>query len=629
MCICAFTPPASAEITKPSNQLVTQAKVRNLAHDPYWIALMHYHSSTRFGVTNLVSEIRSADFFLSQNGATDSFAELTATLDAFFDEPGDNPDEHAQCKFVARYNWLRKTLDWSGLMPPEVTCRNYDLWSMQGKVESLSLVFATGYLSNPASFYGHILLKFNSSASTFSSDYLDQSINFGAIVPPNENGAIYVFKGLFGGYDATFSNAQFYRINHTYAEGELRDLWEYRLNLDDDQVRQIVAHSWELLGKKFKYYFLKENCAYRMGELLEVVVKQPVLPKELPWAMPATVFNRIDSIRSNGVPLVQSVKLIPSRLNRYYAKYSRLSDRQKSAAGLLAAGTTQFDNSGFVELGDQEKVAITDTLLDYVEFRLVGDKGNPNLKTLKQRLLVERIKLPSEPKQTKEPIQQFPGSSPPHDGPLPGMIRLGAVHNANLGSGTYFQVRPAYFDVLEPDSGRVPNSHLTMFDLSAVYLDHQFSIRNLDLVNIENFNVAKTPLPGDGGLAWKFRTGFRSVDLGCTNCLVFNMTGGLGKSYEISEDVVAYGMVDLSVQSGHHGPPLMGLDPQVGLVVTPRPFWKFRLSVGQTYYLDSQLRDVRLLRWENRFGINRNWDVRINLEQNRARELQMAISTYW
>ncbi len=590
---------------------------------------MHYQRSKRFGDTNLVSEISSADFFISPNGPTDSLAELEATLKAFFDEPGDVPDEHAQCKFVARYNWLRKTLDWSGHLPPQITCKNYDAWSMQGKVESLSLIFATGYLSNPASFYGHILLKFNSSRSTVANDYLDQSINFGAIVPQNENGLIYIFKGLFGGYDATFSNAQFYRINHTYAESELRDLWEYRLNLDEDQVKQIVDHSWELLGKNFKYYFAKKNCAYRMGELLELVVERPILPDELPWAMPGTIFNRIELMQTNGAPLVQNVSLIPSRLNSYHSSFSLLSDEQKSIAKKLSVRELNFDDPTYSALSAQDRVPIIDTLLDYSEFRLVGDKSNSDLKEMKRRMLVERIKLPSQDSNLGEPERTFPDSSPPHKAPLPVMIRAAALHNSLLGRGTSFQFRPAYFDVLEPNAGRVPDSQLTMFDLNAVYLDGGISLRNLNLIDVESMSVGRTPLAGDGGYAWELLAGLRNKDAGCSRCLVLNTTAGIGKAYEIPYGLVVYGMSDIFAQSGYHGPPQYGIEPRLGVIATPRPFWKVQISAGQYRYFNTPVENRRHLRWENRFGTSRDWDIRINLEQNLARELQIAISTYW
>jgi len=49
-------------------------------------------------------------------------------------------------------------------------------------------------------------------------------------------------------------------------------MWEYELALSPDEVEQITAHTWELLRTRYAYYFFKQNCAYRMSELLGLVI---------------------------------------------------------------------------------------------------------------------------------------------------------------------------------------------------------------------------------------------------------------------------------------------------------------------------------------------------------------------
>ncbi len=589
---------------------------------------MHYRNKEHTNNTSLASEIVASDYFLSPVGATNSSDELAATLAAFFIEPGEYPDDHAQCRFVARYKWLRKSLDWEGLNPPSVICKRFNEWSMNGKVESLSLVFATGYLSNPASFYGHILLKFNTNRSVIPSDFLDESINFGAIVPSNENGVVYVLKGLFGGYDASFSNTRFYRLNHLYAESELRDMWEYELALSKEEVDQIVAHSWELLRTRFTYYFLKENCAYRMSELLELVIEQPLLPRDVPWAIPATIFNRIESFERNGIPLVRKVRLIPSRLNSYYEKYLALAPKQKILVKDLAFGSIDLESARYSELSETDKIAIIDTLLDYYEFRIVGDDKSLALKNSKRKILVERAGLPSQISLAAE-VPHLTNSSPPHKGPLPGMIRVGLLHNSQLGTGSELRLRPAYFDFLELDAGRIPNSYLTMFDLRTTYVNNRFKLRSLDLINIENMNVAQTPLPGDGGLAWEIKLGFESHYLRCRDCMTFSLIGGIGKATPITNNVMAYGMMDIFTQTKYQHSGTVGVTPRVGLIASPFAGWKSSFSLGQRRYINGSQQENRVIRWENRIGSKRDWDIRISYEEELAREVQVAVSTYW
>lgn len=614
---------AVAEPTADVADLIRQAEAKGLARQPYWLALIHSKQSGK------ASEIISPEFFLSPHGATNSADELAATIAAFFREPSENQDAHAQCRFPARYQWLRKMLNWNGLTPPSVTCKGFNEWFKSGHVDSLSLVFATGYLSNPASFYGHILLKFNTDRAVIENDLLDESINFGADVPNQENGLKYVLKGLFGGYEASFSNARFYQQNHMYAENELRDMWEYELALSKDEVDQIVAHSWEIMRVKFAYYFLKENCAYRMSELLELVIGQPLLPQRAPWAIPVTVFNRLESLQREGRPAVRKVRLIPSRLNSYHAKYAALTAAQKFLVKKIADEPLNFEQEAYVALPEKEKITITNTLLDYYEFRIVGDSKNMQFKQAKQISLVERGKLASQNSASIEDITTAANGSPPHVGSKPGMIRLSLLHNSYLGGGVELRFRPTYFDFLELDAGRIANSNLTMFDFKVVYANRLLKFRSLDLVNIETLNVAQTPLAGDGGWAWKIKFGFDSQDLSCKSCVTFNLTGGLGRAVQMTKEMTAYGMMDLFGQTPYLNFGTIGTVSRLGLIGTPVEGWKTNISLGEKTYINGSQANNRLVRWENRFGTKRDWDVRISYENQVARELQIGISTYW
>lgn len=370
-------PLAIAEPSADIEDLMRQAQEKGLANDPYWHALMHYRANAHAGDSGLLSEIISPDFFLSKRGPMDSSAELAATIAAFFQNPETDPNSHAQCRFVARYKWLRKSLDWRTAQPPPVACSQLDSWLLNGRIESLSLIFATGYLSNPASLYGHILLKFNTSRSISSTNLLDQSINFGAIVPANEIAVIYIFKGLFGGYEAGFSHDHFYRHNHMYAENELRDMWEYEISLTADEIDQIVSHSWELLGNKFVYYFLKENCAYRMAELLELVIKKPLLPSHVPWSIPASIFNHLMTLQRNGSPVVRNVRWIPSRQNRFYKKFSTLTAAQKNSAVALSAHSPNFDQHRIPVCPKRKKFPLLIRSSNIMNFVLLKTKQIP------------------------------------------------------------------------------------------------------------------------------------------------------------------------------------------------------------------------------------------------------------
>ena len=606
--------------------LLTQAHSKNIAQHPYWKALLHYRTANLD--TGIKSEVTSPDFFLAPHGAVNSESELEATLNAFFQAVSEAPDNHAQCRFIARYQWLRKVLDWGGAQPPQVNCLRYQTWIRQGHVNSASLIFATGYLSNPASFYGHILLKFNADRSVVTTNLLDETLNFGAIVPDAEHPLSYIVKGVFGLYDSAFSSTGFYRLNHTYAEEELRDMWEYELNLSPEELQQISAHSWELLQAKFDYYFFNQNCAYRMAELLSLVVDEPLLSPSLPWSVPVSVFDHLVTVQHHGKPLVRSVKRIPSRLNRYRDQYHQLNKNQQQIVGDYVTQKPTLAQTQFSTLGATEQIAIVDTLRDYYQFLLIVDNSNIDYKTRRRDLLIARASLPAMSTAMQEPVQRD-NVPPPHSGSPAGMVRLGALQNNKLGAGFSLQLRPTYFDMLQSDSGRLPNAHLSMFDLTATYFSNRWQVRQLNLVNIENLSVSDTPLPHDGGWAWRVKFGGVSAHLACDNCLVANVTGGIGKAVKIGDKIVAYAMLDGMIQSNYASNGTLATQPRLGILATPIEGWKSNLILSRRAYVNGTHSSALQAQWENRFGVARDWDVRLNYSYNVASEWQAALSTYW
>src|SRR5690606_4670816 len=93
-----------------------QAQAEALWLHPEWLKLGHYKSGAWPGAWR--SHTDDADFFLAANGAQDPIAEMQATLAAFA-APAELGDAHAQCRFVARLNWLRERLDLGELPQPD------------------------------------------------------------------------------------------------------------------------------------------------------------------------------------------------------------------------------------------------------------------------------------------------------------------------------------------------------------------------------------------------------------------------------------------------------------------------------------------------------------------------------
>lgn len=77
MALCACSPLLAAPT-------VPEARLQQLAADPYWIALGHYERGKLGGWRSYVDDER---FFLADNGESHPDAELAATLKALYASP--------------------------------------------------------------------------------------------------------------------------------------------------------------------------------------------------------------------------------------------------------------------------------------------------------------------------------------------------------------------------------------------------------------------------------------------------------------------------------------------------------------------------------------------------------------
>lgn len=605
--------------------LIRQSRTKNLAQDPYWNALVHYEK-TAFGLGALQSSISTNLFFLAPDGKINPQHELEETLRAFFNDATTDPDEHPQCRFVSRYEWLRSRLDWSKIEIKNQPCPGYKLWSFDKHIQSISLLFATGYLSNPASFFGHPLLKFNLPRTINSSDLLDTSLNYGALTPKHENPFIYAAKGLFGGYDAGLTHVHFFYNSHNYSETELRDMWEYELNFSPEQVEQIVSHTWELLGMKFSYFFLSDNCASRMAQLLEAVGQQQLLPRHVPYSIPYTVFDSLAYGHfANGQPLVKKVSLIPSRQNRLNKKYFSLTSIELKSVDAFIKNATPLAQTNYPQLSEDSKIKVIETLFDYSAFRLIKDETNEEFKKMKKNLLMERLQLPAKELES----DSAPLDLAPHFGQRPVLTRASYLWSEKFGSGLELRVRPAYYDFLSSDIGRLPYSALGIFDLSLNYLDQHLYLKEFNFIAIETLNPSLTGLPGDGGFAWKFKIGADNQDLACSACTVARLEGGLGQAFPITPSFLVYALVDGRVQSSIEGSGTLAVTPTAAALIHFSKSWSTYLSTAVRNYLNGSKSTEPLIQIENRFGQERNWDLRLGCYYHVDHQTKFSYSYYW
>jgi Domain of unknown function (DUF4105) len=607
---------------------VSQQQLQALSRHPTWLKLGHYQRDAS-AASGWRSAIHGEDFFLGTQGRVDPLVELTATLQAFALEKSADSDEHAQCRYPARWNWLRLQL---GSTEPgldrRMSCPGLSAWTRSNSVSSVSIVFATGFLANPASFYGHTLLKFNFRGDQRESRLMDVSVNYGAIVGNNEGILTYVVKSVLGGYDGGFSHISFYFHNHNYGDVELRDLWEYQLRLPKDALDRVVHHAWEVLGKRYTYHFFRENCAYRMAELLEVVDGLKVIPQTWPWIIPQELIEHIGAARHEGQPLLADVIYHPSRQSRYYAKYGRLVPSEVDALESFAASPPAERAAVLGTLSVPSQQAVLDTAIDYYQY--IGapiDKAARSIREDYTRALSMRYQLPPAAVAAEPPT--LPPLSP-HLSRRLGWVQVAAVANRVAGDSIDLRIRPAYYDALDSEAGHVGNSLLTMGDLQFSVRRGRIEFRRLDLLGIESVNPGRTPLKGDGGAAYKLHFGAEPLQVGCSDrCTVVRLQGDYGYGNALASGLFAAGYLGGALQTRRAGEGLGFVRGSVDLIYRLGDKLGLRASLEARLPVGSELSKYSVASVEGRWRIESNTDVRLAFERNRATRVGLGLGTYW
>lgn len=599
----------------------------HLAQSATWHKLMLYESDNQ-SFSGVRSAIHSPEFFLAKDGDINPEAELEATITALTSpsQTGQN-DQHPKCRFPARLIWLREVLSKKNEQLQPISCPEFSAWSDLEKLESISLVFANGFLENPASYFGHTFLKFNRQENIEASNLSDTTLNFGAILDKKDDPITYIFKGITGGYDGGFSPIEFYFHTSTYGEKELRDLWEYRLNLPKPAVQMIAAHAWEVMQKKYVYYFFKKNCAYRIAELIQIIDNIPALSEKTPWLIPQKMVQHLAKIQYKSKPLVSNIIYHPSRQSRLYEKFSNLTREEISLLRNLQHTTTTLNNPELNELPLERKQAIVDTLIDYHQFSATKKQGKSNNKKtspLYLSALAARLALP-------EGIPSIASrqNTSPDQGRPPSWIQIEVASTSGRGQNQNLRLRPAYYDNLDASSAQVKNGALSMGDIQISHQKGKYSLRQFDLIAIDSVNPAVTGLPGDQGFGWKLKAGLEPAYPSCQDCTISRLQGDIGLGLQLSPtwffSAYSGGGIQESYQS--YGNAFARVSST--LLIRPTESLSMRARLEWRKSITSNLATERISSIESRLALGANKDLRLLWEHDNRQRLGLGIGHYW
>jgi hypothetical protein len=532
--------------------LLLRAQAMQLHEDPQWLALGHYRR-TMFG--DWVSDADDPDFFLATTGQHDPEAELSATLEAF-SEPG-NGDQHARCRFPARYHWLKSRLDFGASTFSDKDCKAFSEWAETLNAHSVSLIFPASYLNSPSSMFGHTFLRLDRENQGGDAHLLAYTINYAADVNMADNELFYAYRGLFGGYPGVISVQPFYEKVQEYSDFENRDIWEYALDLSPAETAQLTRHVWEIRPVRFDYFFIGENCSYRVLSLLDVVRPSLGLREQFPYrSIPS------DTVRAIvGAGLVKSVNYRASAATVLNEHSRQLTIGQRRLARRLANGEISFESDELESLSATERAAVLETAYKSLRYRTLADKlPRDSIAALSYKLLLARSRIDA-PSPLKPPERPAVRDDEGHE-PWRADLGFGFLEHTAFGS---LRLRSAYHDLTDPLPGYRLGAQIKFLDASFRYYEHnRFQVEAVDVINIASL----TPRTGFiNPLSWTIGLGARRKLLESSRPLVGYLDGGLGLSYDVGNGMI-FGLVDATLETGEalRSGVDIGLGPRIGLL---------------------------------------------------------------
>ena len=565
---------------------VTEYKIKahqlKLSNDRYWKLLLH--------IVDGVSEIDDSEFFFAPDGKINVEHELDATLDAFFNESIFD-DNSSACKFPARKTWLKEKLNINNF--PEVSCKEYNKILKRLNPKSATLVFPSAHINSPASMFGHTFIRIN---SAYKSRLLSYAINYAADADPNKtNGVIFAIKGLFGGYYGLYSLLPYYEKLKEYRDTEQRDIWEYNLNLNEEEVLKMVRHIWELNGTHSYYYFFTENCSYNMLWLLEVA--RPSIHLREYFSYDVIPLETVHAAKLEN--LITDVHYRPSK-RTILLKYEKLIDEKyiHMPRELVDSKITLADIVENNDIQMQQKMYILESAIEFLEYSFSkNDMTKDQYLELFHNITKARaslgsgktldIKVPKDPAKGNRAVRISAG--------------FGYRENNYLG---FLGIRPAYHDLEDSGYGFLRGTQIEFSNIELSYTKNNLKVEEATILSI--VSIAQRSEFFD---SFSWRTKFAWDNNFINDKTNFIATLGAGYSWG-NELAYIYVMADPLIYSSDKQ--VAGIGSSLGLVIDKYSYMNTNIEFTRRWYDTGDKQWI--VKFSQGFRLSQNFQLKLKYD---------------
>lgn len=529
-----------------------------------WQRILHFEG----GHSAVVTE----SFFVSKQGPRDPAQEFTSSVKLLESQTEVSPEgEVFSCRFPLRARFIRAAL---GRKFPELKCPSFEGWKEKFSTMRVDLIFASSFLGNPASSFGHTLFRFvrRGADGKPRHDLLSYGVSYGANIT-TEQALLYAFNGTFGIFMGYYSVAPYYEKLREYNYIDNRDLWEYELNLTQEQIDKMVEHLWEILPTQMRYYFFSRNCSYQLLAFLEAVDARFELVSQLPaYVIPLDtirILNNSGLVKKFGLRISQEKSILEKwrqldPISRYQVALAREQQRLK---------------------GDESMAALE--LLSAVNLVSIHkDSENAALQKFQDEVLENRKRFPPAASYSSPVQEQTEG--PQHYSQqhalLGGFVAMPGANAGLLG----FRGVEKYW--LESRLDREQLSELVLVDFRLrVGGPSRIALAQMDLIRASTMVPANIFFPH---MAWRMELGAQERSTStCEHCLVGRFGAELGKNWGVLDSLFFYGLLGVrgELEAFRASRSDLGLTNYLGLIFAPSKKTALSVEGGPAYMLRRHL----------------------------------------
>ncbi len=448
-----------------------------------WQRILYYDQKIWGQDQSLVVD---AKFFVTSGGHKDELAELAGFRHLVQQEIINLPkqDQGVICRFPWRYTWLKRVGLITNLAPRvEERCPTISSFLKATPLAAASIIFSSQYMGNPASYFGHtfLLLKQEHVLEKNYATMLDLAVGFSAVVNTPELSLAYAWRGLTGGFKGYFTIDPFFMKVQEYNFLEQRDLWEYEIKLNQQQIRDLLMALWEIKDIGIPYYYHSTNCTAMLQKLLAATDSRFAPLAQKFWTSPLSFVRKLEDAQ-----LISEKVLRPSMYNQCLHKSQELTppERHLIFASLKEGALQKMQPP--ISLSQWRRML--DVFADYIDYqeRLAGNRQSANYGSLRHEILVARSSLgPGEPE--VRPNNGETKISGPEKAHHESLFSTGLfVRESENLTGAIIKIRPSFHEFGEPNIGIGRQNAIALLGVEAHLSDKYAEINKFTLISMSS-----------------------------------------------------------------------------------------------------------------------------------------------